>query len=198
MLALARFEALFWVAGLSCLGYCISLGAQANASREAAREIGVERIFETAAAPRAMTLLADGDLMGTIEIPAPGLMAPIAEGYDADTLRKGVGHIRGTAMPGGLGTVGLAGHRDSFFRPLRDARPGMEIRLTDRTGTYRYALDSSDIVTPERVDVLDAGTRPGLRLLTCYPFDYVGAAPKRFIVHAHLISVVPEHKRPPR
>lgn len=133
------------------------------------------------------------DLIGRIDLPALRLSAPITADYDASSLRRGVGHIRGTALPGGLGTVGLAGHRDSFFQPLREIKRAMEIRLTDRTGTYRYGVDSTEIVSPERVDVLDAGSEPGLILVTCYPFEYVGPAPKRFVVHAHLISVVPEH-----
>jgi sortase A len=96
-------------------------------------------------------------------------------------------------MPGGLGTVGLAGHRDTFFRPLRAVKPAIEVHLTDAKGTYRYTVDATEIVSPDRVDVLNASAQPGLTLVTCYPFDYVGAAPKRFIVHARLISVVPEH-----
>ncbi len=113
-------------------------------------------------------------------------------GYDATSLLEGVGHIRGTAMPGGLGTVGIAGHRDTFFRPLRKIMPRMQILLSDKTGTYSYSVDSTEIVTPDKVDVLNIGSRPGLTLITCFPFDYIGAAPNRFIVHAHLLSVSPE------
>lgn len=136
--------------------------------------------------------------MGRIEIPALALSAPITTDYDMTSLRNGVGHIPGTAMPGGLGTVGLAGHRDSFFRPLRRIRPTMDIRLIDKTGTYHYIVDSIEIVTPDKVHVLDIVARPKLTLITCFPFDYVGAAPRRFIVHAHLLSASPDTVRATR
>ena len=131
-------------------------------------------------------------VMGRIEIPALALSAPITDDFDTGSLRHGVGHIPGTAVPGGLGTVGLAGHRDTFFRPLRNIAPKMEIRLTDRTGTYHYAVDSTEIVSPDKVQVLNIAARPELTLITCFPFDFVGAAPRRFIVHAHLLSASPD------
>jgi sortase A len=134
----------------------------------------------------------DRNLLGGIEIPSLHLSAAVMSDYDASSLREGVGHIRGTAMPGGLGTVGIAGHRDTFFRPLRKIMPRMQILLSDRTGTYFYSVDSTEIVTPDKVDVLNIGSRPELTLITCFPFDYIGAAPNRFIVHAHLLSVSPE------
>ena len=93
---------------------------------------------------------------------------------------------------GGLSTVGLAGHRDTFLRPLRRIAPGMDIRVTDATGAYHYVVDSTEIVMPEEVEALSVRSRPELTLITCYPFNYVGAAPKRFIVHAHLVSVAPD------
>ncbi|MEO6816785.1 MAG: class D sortase [Edaphobacter sp.] len=135
---------------------------------------------------------ADRNILGRIEIPSLHLSAAVMAGYDATSLLEGVGHIRGTAMPGGLGTVGIAGHRDTFFRPLRKIMPKMKILLSDRTGTYSYSVDSTEIVTPDKVEVLNVGSRPELTLITCFPFDYIGAAPNRFIVHAHLLSVSPE------
>ena len=115
-------------------------------------------------------------------------------GIESSSLLRGVGHIEGTAVPGGLGTLGLAGHRDTYFRPLRHIQNGMDIRVTDATGTYHYEVDSTEIVLPEQVDVLAIRERPELTLVTCFPFDYVGAAPKRFIVHAHLLSMSPDAK----
>jgi sortase A len=135
-------------------------------------------------------------ILGRIEIPALNLSAPILSNYDPDSLRKGVGHIPNTALPGGLGTVGLAGHRDTFFRPLRTMSPHAEILLVVSSGTYRYLVDSTEIVTPDRVDILATGTQPELVLITCFPFNYIGAAPKRFIVHAHLLSVAPDATSP--
>jgi len=95
-------------------------------------------------------------------------------------------------MPGGLGTLGLAGHRDTYFRPLARIKPRMDIRVIDQSGTYHYSVDSTEIVKPEEVEVLDIRSRPELTLITCYPFYYVGAAPLRFIVHAHLLSALPD------
>jgi sortase A len=187
MRRLAWVERSLWVAGLSCAGYCVLLGVQAEGYRRLAEQIDVR--------PAAATAAAVNDVMGRIEIPALALSAPITTDYDVNSLRKGVGHIPGTAVPGGLGTVGLAGHRDSFFRPLRRVSPKMDIRLIDRTGTYHYIVDFTEIVTPEKVEVLDIVWRPELTLITCFPFDYVGAAPKRFIVHAHLLSASPDGAR---
>ena len=127
--------------------------------------------------------------LGELSIPKISLAVPILPDYDSDSLLKGIGHVKGTALPGGLGNMGLAGHRDTYFRPLRNITAGMDIRVTDLNGTYHYSVDSTEVVTPEQVSVLDIGQRPELTLITCYPFNYVGAAPKRFIVHAHLISV---------
>jgi sortase A len=130
-------------------------------------------------------------LIARLEIPGIHLSVPVLEDDEAQSLTRGVGHIRETAMPGGLGTVGLAGHRDTFLRPLSRIAPRMEIRLTNASGVYRYVVDSTEVVMPEEVRVLDIVDEPSLVIVTCYPFHYIGAAPKRFIVHAHLVSVVP-------
>lgn len=131
-------------------------------------------------------------VMGRLDIPAIRLTVPVLSDFDPASLKRGVGHIQGTAMPGGLGTLGLAGHRDTFFRPLQHIAKNMEIHVTDRTGTYRYVVDSTEIVTPDQVEVLDIRNEPELTLITCYPFDFIGQAPKRFIVHAHLLSLEPD------
>ncbi len=99
-------------------------------------------------------------------------------------------------MLGGLGTTALAGHRDTFLRPLRHVALKMEIRAVSGAGSYRYIVDSTEIVNPEQVHVLDIQDRPELVLITCYPFEYVGAAPQRFIVHAHLVSADPDPVAP--
>jgi sortase A len=184
MQVLEDVERSLWMIGLLCVGCCLLVGAQARAYRKAAEQIESR--------PPGRPAPAMDDLMGRIEIPALALSAPITTDYDLTSLRNGVGHIPGTAMPGGLGTVGLAGHRDSFFRPLRRVSPKMDIRLIDKTGTYHYIVDSTEIVTPDKVQVLNIVARPELTLITCFPFDYVGAAPRRFIVHAHLLSVSPD------
>ena len=127
--------------------------------------------------------------MGRLEIVTIGLSVPIVDNYDAPTLVRGVGHVPGSAMPGGLGNLVLAGHRDTFFRPLRNVRTGMKVEVITSVGRYGYMIDRTEIVAPDKVDVLDIGLQPEMTLITCYPFEYVGAAPKRFIVHAHLLSL---------
>ena len=115
----------------------------------------------------------------------------VLEGDDASTLRQAVGHISGTAVPGPTGNVGLAGHRDIFFRPLRKISVGDEIRLSTKTGTFLYRVASLRVVLPDAVEVLDVTERPTLTLVTCYPFYYIGDAPKRFIVRAEMVSTSP-------
>ena len=128
--------------------------------------------------------LAEGSLFGRIAIPRLDVSTIILEGVDAATLRRGAGHIPETAQPGDPGNVGIAAHRDSFFRGLKDVRKNDIIRLETLEGTYRYRVDWTRIVTPEDTAVLDATANPALTLVTCYPFYYVGSAPKRFIVRA--------------
>ncbi len=130
-----------------------------------------------------------GGVLGRLEILKVGLSVPIVEDYDPQTLVRGVGHVPGSALPGGLGNLVLAGHRDTFFRPLRNVQAGMVIEVVTAAGRYRYMIDRTEVVTPDRVEVLDIGERPEMTLITCYPFEYVGSAPKRFIVHAHLLSL---------
>jgi sortase A len=184
MSRLALSERLLWTVGILCIASCLFFNFQARAYRNLAAA-NTCRPSATGSPPA-------GPVIGLIKIPALAISAPIASDIDPGSLRKGVGHIRGTALPGGLGTVGLAGHRDSFFRPLRRIIPGMEIQLSGATGTYHYLVDSTEIVTPDKVSVLDIVDRPALTLITCFPFDYVGAAPRRFIVHAHLLSAAPD------
>jgi sortase A len=127
--------------------------------------------------------------LGRIEIPTIGLAAMILEGTDARTLRRAVGHISGTPLPGQQGNVAITGHRDTFFRPLLKIRKDDEIRLTTLSGSYRYLVDSIKVVDPEDTEVLDNSDDAILTLVTCYPFYFVGPAPKRFIVRAHRLPV---------
>jgi sortase A len=131
--------------------------------------------------------VAAGALVGRIEIPRLGLSVIVAEGVDALTLRRAVGHIPGSAMPGQPGNVGLAGHRDTYFRPLRNIRRDDVISLTTPLGEYRYRVVSTRIVSPSGVAVLDPSVSEVLTLVTCYPFYYIGPAPGRFIVRAERI-----------
>jgi len=123
--------------------------------------------------------------LGRIEIARIGIEAMILEGTDERTLRRAVGHFPGTPLPGQAGNVAIAGHRDTFFRALRNVQHDDEITLTTLSGAYRYLVDSAQIVAPEDIQVLDDSGGKMLTLVTCYPFYFVGPAPKRFIVHAH-------------
>ena len=127
----------------------------------------------------------EGDVLGRIEIPRLDVRVAILEGDSSPTLRLGVGHIQGTALPGQHGNIGLAGHRDTFFRALRDVRAKDEIHIQTATGITDYAVDSVQIVAPSDTAVLAPSTDSAVTLVTCYPFYFVGPAPKRFIVHAH-------------
>jgi sortase A len=133
-------------------------------------------------------------VIGRLEIPRLNIAAMVREGADEGTLSRAVGHIPGTALPGKAGNVGLAGHRDTFFRALRNIHADDVIELETTAGTYRYLVKSTRIVTPRDVSVLNASGGETLTLVTCYPFYYVGSAPKRFIVHATLIA--PSHAAP--
>jgi len=133
-------------------------------------------------------------LVGRIEIPRLKLSALAREGVDVSTLRGSVGHVPGTAMPGDAGNAAFAAHRDTFFAPLRDVRRGDEVVVTTPAAVHRYAVVSTRIVDPSDVTVLRPTDGRTLTLVTCYPFDYIGTAPRRFIVQAELRAAAP-HKR---
>jgi len=150
------------------------LPAQAEADRARAASFGIDGLA--------------GSPLGRIEISSIGLAAMIMEGIEARTLRHAVGHIPGTPLPGQQGNVALAGHRDTFFRGLRNIHKDDEITLTTLHGSYRYRVDSTQVVEPQATEVLDNSVDDILTLVTCYPFYFVGPAPKRFIVRARPIS----------
>lgn len=124
--------------------------------------------------------------LAVLRISAIQLEVPVLEGSDDFTLNRAVGHIEGTANPGPEGNVGIAGHRDGFFRGLKDIRVGEGIELVTQKEDLHYVIDEILIVFPEDVSVLQARSKPSLTLVTCYPFYYVGRAPQRFIVHASM------------
>ncbi len=126
-------------------------------------------------------------LIGRIEIPRLGVSAIVIEGDGRTTLRRAVGHIPGTALPGEAGNIGISGHRDTFFRPLRNIRRNDIITIATPLGEYRYRVVSTAIVSPDDVAVLDPGRTEMLTLVTCYPFYFVGSAPNRFIVRAERV-----------
>ena len=122
--------------------------------------------------------------MAVLHIPKLNLEVPVFDGTDELTLNRGAGRIIGTARPGEIGNVGIAAHRDGFFRGLQDVGAGdtIELKLPDRT--ERYRVTGIQITTPENVSVLQPTVKASLTLVTCYPFYFVGSAPQRYIVHA--------------
>jgi sortase A len=135
-----------------------------------------------------------GTLIGRLEAPSVKMSAPVLEGSDDGTLSRGAGHIEDTPFPGQVGNIGIAGHRDTVFRPLRNIQVGEALELTTVDKVYRYRISKTLIVGPDDVYVLDPTEQPTLTLVTCFPFEYIGHAPKRFIVQAELET---EAKRTP-
>lgn len=132
--------------------------------------------------------LAPNETIGRIEIPRVQVSAVVKEGIDTKTLSRAVGHVPYTALPGQKGNIAVAAHRDTFFRGLRNIRQGDVIRVVTLDGVYRYQVDAMKIVWPKNVEVLDPTPDPRLTLVTCYPFNYIGSAPKRFIVSAKQVG----------
>jgi LPXTG-site transpeptidase (sortase) family protein len=130
----------------------------------------------------------EGQPIGRLNIPAINLSAMVAEGVETSTLRRSIGHVPGTSLPGAPGNVAISAHRDTFFRHLGELQKGDQISFSTLDGTFDYAVESTSIVDPdERVVLRDIG-RPTLTRITCYPFHFVGSASKRFVVHAGLVA----------
>ncbi len=126
--------------------------------------------------------------MAVLEIAKLRLRVPVFDGTDDLTLNRGVGRILGTAKLGSPGNIGIAGHRDGFFRGLKDISVGDEVDLETTAKRATYIVDQVEIVSPTDVHVLQPRSTSSLTLVTCYPFYFVGDAPNRFVVHASLAS----------
>jgi sortase A len=140
------------------------------------------RHYEESLSKRVATPLA------IVRINRIGVEAPVLDSIDDLTLNRGVGHIAGTALFGENGNVGIAGHRDSFFRGLKDIKVDDHIEVEEPDRVETYVVDSMEIVSPKNISVLRSTNEPVLTLVTCYPFYYIGEAPQRFIVHATLFN----------
>ena len=130
-----------------------------------------------------------GDALAKLSIPRLNAEYYVVEGAGKKELRRGPGHLRGTAMPGTLGNCIIAGHRDTHFRVLKDLRRGDQIVVQTRDGEFVYKVTGLTIVSPKNTKSLQPSRQAVLHLITCYPFYYVGPAPKRFIVQAELANV---------
>ena len=124
--------------------------------------------------------------LAVLRIPKLRLEVPVLDGTDQFTLNRGVGRIAGTSFPGQDGNIGIAGHRDGFFRSLKEISKGDVIELVRQAGTDVYVVDQISITNPADVSVLKARTKPSLTLVTCYPFYFIGPAPNRYVVEASL------------
>ncbi len=182
------FERILWAAGTSALGYCAFLIGLAIYDQEQGNR-SLE-LYTNAAAPRndSHPNQPEGSLVGRLEIPRLRLRAVVFEGTSDGTLARGVGRLRGSAVPGQLGNLVLAGHRDTFFRPLRKIREGDLIQVTTPAGPINYEVESLAVVAPDAVQELQARGGYTLTLITCFPFGYVGSAPDRFVVRAREIA----------
>ncbi len=156
---------------------------QVSAKRSLEKQIQLENKYhDTQPRPTLKT----GDVLGRIDIPRLGVSVAVLQGTNSRILRLGAGHIEGTSLPGESGNTGIAGHRDTFFRDLKDIHQNDEIQIQTTTGLFRYGVDWAKVVEPDDTTVLEPSA-PGstLTLVTCYPFYFVGPAPKRFVVRAH-------------
>jgi sortase A len=181
---------LFAAAGVAALGYCLAVyvGAKVYQAREARNfERELSQLDAGNAAPGGtVPVMApqNGGVIGRIDIPRIGVSVMVVEGVADGELRRAAGHIPGTALPGEPGNVGIAAHRDTFFRPLRFIQRNDTITVSTLQGAYRYRVVATKIVGPQDIQVLYPTGHDTLTLVTCFPFDYVGSAPKRFIVQA--------------
>ena len=194
-------EYLCWILGFACLGYVVfSYGRagifQAYESWRFDREIqkhppSPSHVIATPSGSSAASLPNNDAVLGRLEIPRLGLSVMVLQGDDEATFAKGAGHLPKTPLPGQAGNVVFAAHRDTFFRPLRLIRKGDELSVTTRQGVYHYRVEMIAEVAPDDVEVLGALHHPTLTLVTCYPFVFVGNAPKRFVVRAAEIDASP-------
>ncbi len=175
-------------AGFICLAVCawslIHLAVYQHRENQA-----FDEEIRSATVPANLTRRpAPGSVIGRLVIHRLHVRAIVREGAEGQVLDVALGHVPGTALPGQDGNVGIAGHRDTLFRPLQDIAKGDRIVLETAHGTFNYDVDRIGIVQPKDVGVLSPGSRPELTLVTCYPFRYVGSAPDRFIVQARLVT----------
>src|SRR5580658_4639965 len=169
----------FLAVGLLALGYAGYVVVDAHAYQAYEKSN-----FEAVSLSQAPRLLVEGGVIGEIEVARLHLKAIVVQGDSHTLLRRAVGHIPETALPGTTGNVVLAGHRDTFFRPLRNIRLDDTITLRTPDGAFQYLVESTEVVPASAVEVLNATTGRTLTLITCYPFDYIGPAPNRYVVRA--------------
>jgi sortase A len=201
-------EKMLWIAGIASLGiFCAHLVAgewqrssdlaafkAALAEPASAVELPRDRINPTPeqslwsegriAAFEESQSQSTSEVLGILEIPRLDLEVPVYNGASDLHMDRGAARIEGTAMPGEPGNLGVAGHRDGYFRVLKDIELGDEIKITTADGSESYIVLELKIVDPTEVEVLNPTEQQSVTLVTCYPFYFVGHAPERFIVRA--------------
>ena len=181
-----RSRIALFTASAVMLGYCAFVLADTWMYQREASQLFDRAQLQPAAIPGPGADVTNG-MLGRMDIPRLGVSVIVDEGTGEATLRRAGGHIPGTAFPGHAGNIGIAGHRDTLFRPLRNIRENDVITLTTFGGQYRYRVVSTGIVRPSDVTVLNSDGHEVLTLVTCYPFYFVGPAPDRFIVRAERV-----------
>lgn len=176
----------FLASGIFALVYCGYVVAAAY-SYQAVQESRLESV-DPGEKPRPMI---EGSAIGELKIPRLGLNDVFVQGDSPKILRYAIGHISETPLPGEPGNIVLSAHRDSFFRPLRNIRQGDTIEIQTPGTELAYQVDWTEVVSPSDVAVLQPSSGDTLTLVTCFPFYYIGPAPKRFIVRAHRIGPLP-------
>jgi sortase A len=171
--------------GVAALGYVGYVSADSKAYQAVEKEK-----FTQAVVTHHLDVLREGDVIGEIQVRRLGLDAMVVQGESASNLQRAVGHISSSSLPGERGNVALAGHRDTFFRPLRQIRAGDEIRFGTAAGIFEYRVESIEIVGPRDSQVLEPSSGHDLTLITCFPFNFVGRAPGRFVVRAREVPRV--------
>lgn len=174
------------IAAVAYAGGALAYGAMSQrcASWKFDQDVAVPGIEQATATDQSRVDVREGDRVGRLEIPRLGLSVMIFQGIEESALVAGAGHVPGTPPPGGDGNVVIAAHRDTFFRKLSGILAGDHVRVVTARGTYDYVVESSETVDPEDTQVMESRDRNELTLITCYPFYFVGSAPRRFIVHA--------------
>ena len=184
-------EDFLWVVALASIGFC-SVAYGSAAIHQARQKAVLEALRADAAASGQLvsasqtshSKVANNVLLGLIEIPRLDTASIVEEGVETSTLWKAVGHIPGTALPGERGNAVLAAHRDTYFSGLGDLKVGDLVSFKSPTATYSYRVESTRIVEPDDGSVLSGSKEPILTLVTCYPFQYIGTAPQRYVVTA--------------
>jgi len=188
--AARRSWGVFLAVGVMALGYAayVVVDARIYQAREL-RRLQRERHAAVEVVPLvAVVAPEDGTVIGQIEIARLGVSVLVVQGESEPILQRAVGHLARTALPGEEGNVALAGHRDTYFRPLKDVVAGDRITLKTPRRDFSYVVESTSVVKPTDVYVLEPTGGRTLTLITCFPFYYVGAAPDRFIVFARAES----------